>query len=145
MAYFRSNVSGGIPAGVRTLPTVDTASGSIATFDTDMTENLVEVKCQIVAQQASGTPSPSNPLPITTYTEMNVGATGKNLFDKNSAIVGLWQSDGTYDGNNSSFRTVYCRVKPNTTYYISGINDWDSMRLCFLRISLDTVKCRLGR
>lgn len=65
---------------IKALPTVSTASGSIATFDTDMTENLVEVKCQIVATQSgSGTPSPDNQRPITTYTEMNVSATGKNL------------------------------------------------------------------
>lgn len=64
---------------IKALPTIDTASGSIASFDTDLTENLVEVKCQIVAKQASGTPSPSNPLPITTYTEMNVLHCGKNF------------------------------------------------------------------
>lgn len=66
----------------KSLPTVDTASGGVATFDTDLTENLVEVKCQIVAkQEGSGTPSPDNERPIQTYTEMNVSACGKNLLD----------------------------------------------------------------
>lgn len=81
MALFHTTV---LDNQIKALPTVDTASGSIASFNTDLTENLVEVKCQIVAKQASGTPSPVNPLPITTYTEMNVGATGKNLFDKSN-------------------------------------------------------------
>ena len=75
MAYFHTTV---LDNQIKALPTTDTASGSIATFNTDLTENLVEVKCQIVAKQASGTPSPDNPLPITTYTEMNVGLNGKN-------------------------------------------------------------------
>ena len=66
---------------IKALPTVDTASGAIATFNTDLTENLVEVKCQIVAKQASGTPSPVNPLPITTYTEMNVSHSGVNMWN----------------------------------------------------------------
>ena len=79
MAYFHTTV---LDNQIKALPTVATASGSVATFDTDMTENLVEVKCQIVAQQASGTPSPDNPLPITTYSEMNMFATGKNLIDQ---------------------------------------------------------------
>ena len=84
MAYFHTTV---LDNQIKALPTVDTASGSIATFDTDLTENLVSVKCQIVAKQASGTPSPDNPLPITTYTEMNVFATGKNLFNADKIVA----------------------------------------------------------
>lgn len=85
MAYFHTTV---LDNQIKALPTVDTASGSVATFDTDLTENLVEVKCQIVAQQSgSGTPSPSNPLPITTYTEMNVSQSGgKNILPDLSTL-----------------------------------------------------------
>lgn len=78
MALFHTTV---LDNQIKALPTVDTASGAIASFNTDLTENLVEVKCQIVAKQASGTPSPVNPLPIQTYTEMNVSATGKNFIN----------------------------------------------------------------
>ena len=77
MALFHTTV---LDNQIKALPTVDTASGAIASFNTDLTENLVDVKCQILAKQASGTPSPVNPLPITTYTEMNVSACGKNFF-----------------------------------------------------------------
>ena len=102
MAYFRSNVSGGIPAGVRTLPTVDTASGSIATFNTDLTENLVDVKCQIVATQSgSDTPSPSNPRPITTYMEMNLSHCGKNLFDESYPSIGTLKYMSIFVGNGT--------------------------------------------
>ena len=44
MTYFHTNV---LDTQIKELPTVSTASGSIATFDTDMTENLVEVVCDI--------------------------------------------------------------------------------------------------
>ena len=63
---------------IKALPTVSTASGSVATFTTDKTENLVEVECEIVYSQASGIPSPSNPLPITTYTSLNLSHSGSD-------------------------------------------------------------------
>ena len=70
---------------IKSLPTVDTASGSVATFETDMTENLIEVVCDIQYSQASGTPTPSNPLPITVYTSLNLSQmsdiTNKSYFD----------------------------------------------------------------
>lgn len=79
---------------IKALPTVDTASGSVASFETDMTDNLVEVKCQIVAQQSgSGTPSPSNPRPITTYDDLNLIHVGNT--DKMSILNGI--VDGSYD------------------------------------------------
>ena len=55
---------------IKALPTVDTASGSVATFDTDMTENLVSCVCEV----ASGA------------SEINVMATGKNFIDS----TGTW-------------------------------------------------------
>jgi len=97
MAFFRSNVSGGLPAGVKTLPTYKTASGSVATFETDMTENLISCVADIVAQQASGTPSPSNPLPISGISAVNVSACGKNIFNPNAFIsAGATVVDNVY-------------------------------------------------
>ena len=46
MAYFHTTV---LDNQIKALPTVDTASGSVATFDTDMTENLVSVIAEISA------------------------------------------------------------------------------------------------
>jgi hypothetical protein len=99
MTMFRLN---GVPANVRALPILQSASGSIATFNTDLTDDLVSVKCQIVAKQASGTPTPDNPLPITTYTEMNVG------IDKVA---------GFYNFNQLVNKTVYANLAnlPNGT------------------------------
>ena len=48
--------------------------GNIAVFNTDRTDNLSKCECEIQYSQATSPnpPSPSNPLPITTFSEMNV-------------------------------------------------------------------------
>ena len=58
---------------------VNTASGAIANFDTDLSLPLVDCKANIVASQASGTPTPSTPLPITGYSSANITRCGVNL------------------------------------------------------------------
>lgn len=57
---------------IKLLPTVKSASGSVATFDTDLINNLIECKCDIMYSQASGTPTPADPLLITVYTSLNL-------------------------------------------------------------------------
>lgn len=89
MAYFHTNV---LDNQIKALPTIDTASGSVASFDTDMTENLIEVICQIVAQQASGTPTPDNPLPITTYTSLNLSHSGADTSNPNVTNIPFGQT-----------------------------------------------------
>lgn len=90
MALFHTTV---LDNQIKALPTVDTASGSIATFDTDLTENLVEVKCQIVATQSgSGTPSPSNPRPIQTYTSLNLSHSGSDTSNPNVTNIPFGQT-----------------------------------------------------
>ena len=53
---------------------VDTASGPIATFDTELAVPLVNVSCDITATGGNGTPD--NPNPINGYTEANITANG---------------------------------------------------------------------
>ena len=90
MAYFPTKV---LDNQIKALPTVGTASGSIATFETDMTENLVEVECEIVYNQASGTPSPSNPLPILTFDHLDLFHNSINMWNEQ------WEL-GAYNINN---------------------------------------------
>jgi len=53
-----------------------TASGSIATFSNGGNGIPVsEFECDIVAQQASGTPTPTNPLPITGFSQADITVT----------------------------------------------------------------------
>lgn len=95
---------------VKALPTLDTASGSIASFNTDLTENLVEVKCQIVATQSgSGTPSPSNPRPITTYTSLNLSHSGADTSNPNVTNIPFGQTvaNGMLDITTGKLRVTW--------------------------------------
>jgi hypothetical protein len=80
---------------------IGTASGAIATFS-DGGDNIPLKSCEvaIVAQQASGTPSPSNPLPITGFSSVNATVCGKNLFDK------------------STSRYIYAKIPIGSTLYV---------------------------
>ena len=114
MAYFHTTV---LDNQIKALPTVDTASGSIATFDTDLTENLVSVKCQIVAQQASGTPTPDNPLPITTYAEMNVWRGNNNLLPNTATTQTI--NDVTFTVNADKSITVNGLASADTNFIVN--------------------------
>ena len=61
---------------------IDTASGAIANFNTEIGADLVDCKAYIVASQPTGTPTPSNPLPISGYTEANITRCGVNLWEE---------------------------------------------------------------
>ena len=69
MAYFPTKV---LDNQIKALPTVSTASGSVANFTTDMQENLVSCICEV----ASGA------------SEINVCATGKNFIDSTGTFFG---------------------------------------------------------
>lgn len=63
-------------------PTYDTrtASGDIATFNTNVVKPLKSLTAQIVPiQEGTGDPSPSNPRPISGTSVLNVEQRGKNL------------------------------------------------------------------
>jgi len=72
---------------------VDTASGAIANFDTDLSLPLVDCKANIVASQQSGTPTPSSPLAISGYTGMNLSVVSDS--DLAPYLKGIYE--GKYD------------------------------------------------
>lgn len=107
------------------------ASGSIATFS-DGGDNIPMKSCEvaIVAQQASGTPSPSNPLPITGFSSVNLLQNANNMFFMEFLKgSGITLFDGVASGTASNFYNnfgviagisqVYEHFKPNTQYTIS--------------------------
>ena len=71
-------------------------------------------------QAGSGDPSPDNIRPITGRDAVSVTRFGKNLINKNTAIVGdmVFGSDGT-PANYEDVAVNYVKVKPNTLYTIS--------------------------
>ena len=125
MALFHTTV---VDNQIKALPTVDTASGAIATFDTDLTENLVEVKCQIVATQSgSGTPSPSNPRPITTYTSLNLSHSGADTSNPNVTNIPFGQTvaNGVLDITTGKLRVTHKKYDLTNllNYVVSGQTD----------------------
>ena len=70
---------------------VDTASGAIANFDTDLSLPLVDCKANIVATGGNGTPD--NPNPIVGYTGMNLSVVSDS--DLAPYLKGIYE--GKYD------------------------------------------------
>ena len=84
---------------------VDTASGAIANFDTDLSLPLVDCKAYIVASQPSGTPTPSSPLAISGYTGVTVSVADENMSVQDTYTVS-WQTEaGTVYGGNIDLTT----------------------------------------
>jgi len=72
MAWFRCTGGSGGSLKLRT------ASGAIASFETNLTALLNSLKCEITASGGNG--SPDSPIPIVGHSELNLTRCGKNLF-----------------------------------------------------------------
>jgi hypothetical protein len=83
----KPDINAMIAAALLEVMPVGTASGPIASFDTELAVPLVNVLCDIVATGGNGTPD--NPNPINGYTEAKITRCGKNLFN------GIYPSIGT--------------------------------------------------
>lgn len=83
-------------------PHIETASGSIATFNTDMVGKLKECKIYYEpVQEGEGDPSPDNVRPITGWTGCEVTRCGKN-FLKLPRSVDVGSSGLNFNGWNKS-------------------------------------------
>ena len=121
-----------LDAQLKALFTPATASGSIATFDNGGDDIPVsEFECEIVAQQGSGTPNPSDPLPITGFSQADITVCGKNLFDSSTLVQGGVSSTGIDTVSNVRVRSGYFYL-PSGDYiiksdvYIDTVNFYDS-------------------
>ena len=81
---------------------VNTASGAIANFDTDLTLPLVDCKANIVATGGNGTPD--NPVPINGYSSANITRCGSNLWDEEWEL-GSFDATGNLTPNNNAIRS----------------------------------------
>ena len=92
-----------------------TASGRIATFETNLADELQSLKCEIVATGGNGTPE--NPIPIVGHSELNLTRCGINLWDEEYII------------SSSRIRSKnVIPVAPNKTYrYINGAGIYASI------------------
>lgn len=101
-AYTPVTVSVQPPENSYQLKSITTPT-SLATFNASAMP-MPTLKALITAKQASGTPSPSNPLPISGWDEVKVLRTGKNLLDPNNLEQGSFNS--TTGAHTSSTRRV---------------------------------------
>lgn len=95
---------------------VNSASGSIANFSTSLALPLVAMSAEIVAQQASGTPTPSNPLPITGVSSINLYKRGVNLWDEEWEVGDLDGTGQPKEATNRIRSKNFIPVAPNTAY-----------------------------
>lgn len=108
----------GTPSEVLSLPTPSEASGAIARFNTDLTENLLSAVAEFSASQASGTPTPSTPIPIVGVDKVNVTRTGKNLVS--DILTGMTvSSSGSVVSSGSSNSLAIAPVKSGYKYTIT--------------------------
>lgn len=115
--YTQTEVDNLIKNAISDLMPVDTASGAIATFETNMADLLQEVKCEINATGGNGTPE--NPIPINGYTEANITRCGVNLFDKTEVMDGyISDANGNYTYSNNRKCTDYIPIKGGESYKI---------------------------
>jgi len=128
MTMYRLN---SVPANVRALPILQSASGSIASFNTDLTDDLVEVKCQIVAMGGGGTPS--TPIPISSFSACSLVACGRNVLPKlyttetKSNVTLTVNSDGTLSFSGIASGLEYFiknfNLKKGSYIFTSGVSE----------------------
>ena len=103
-------------------PVITTSPAPIANFTTDLALPLKSCNIEIKPKQASGTPTPSNPLPISGTDTVIITQTGKNLFDKSDyQIVNGYIDTSSFNIGNTKAKTVYIPIKGGLTYTISKI------------------------
>jgi len=108
---------------IKALPTVATAQGSVASFDTDMTEDLIEVVCEIQYSQASGTPTPDNPLPIQVYDFLTLYHNSVNIWNEQWETGSIDTNTGNDTLSNAFVRSVgYNTCVGDTSYYCYSKN-----------------------
>ena len=99
---------------------VDTVSGPIASFNTELAAPLVNVSCKVKATGGNGTPD--NPNPINGYTEANITRCGINQWNEVWELGGI-NGSGQPDAATTRIRSVdFIPLVPNTTYYIKSPN-----------------------
>ena len=102
---------------------VDSASGPIASFDTELAVPFVNVSCDIVATGGNGTPD--NPNPINGYSSANITRCGVNLFDDNKLVIASYPySSMTFD------KATYLKAGTYTAS-ISNVENASSWRFGF--------------
>ena len=114
-------------------PVLATSPAPIANFSTDLALPLKSCKVEIKPKQASGTPTPSNPLPISGTDTITIYQTGANLWDEDLESGSINTSTGqneTY-GTDRMRSANYIPVQPSTAYYFVSKNNVSCYAYCY--------------
>ena len=102
---------------------VSDASGAIANFETELARPLEALKVGIVATQASGTPTPQNPLTVSGWNSVTVSQLKSNICEE-LFETGFINASGVETPSTSSIRSVnYNPCDPSKNYYAVTFSD----------------------
>ena len=102
---------------------VATASGPIASFTTTITKPLISCKVEIKPKQASGTPTPSSPLPISGTDTVIVTQTGANFWDEEWELGSISTTTGQPVSSSAKIRSKnFIPIKASTSFCIMTEN-----------------------
>lgn len=121
MAYYKS---GQIYATQNSNVAIQTASGSIANFETPLQMPIVGCKINInPVQSGIGTPTPDNPLPISGRTSIEITKTGKNLLGGSKLLANAQAHlpNGTTDTEDKTFLFYANETPPDSTSFSKGL------------------------
>ena len=97
----KPDIEGMIADALLEVMPVDTASGPIATFDTELAVPLVNVSCDVVATGGNGTPT--TPIPIVGYSQAVITANGDDI----TIAFGQTVYGGVLDVTNGTLKKTW--------------------------------------
>lgn len=101
-------------------PHIETASGGVANFKTDMIAPLKGCKINFLPKQSgSGDPSPTNIRPISGWDGVTIYRSGVNIWDGEMENGGIDDTTGEKISASQVRSANYIPVKQNTNYYAS--------------------------
>ena len=143
-------------AGKCDYPT-ETASGAIASFNTDLASALKECEVSFTAYQASGTPTPSSPIPISGFSSATLTRTGANIIGGETfadiivskvpnATKDTSDKTVTYEASKISNIELFNKFKPNTVYtiFISTKSGVPNLKVVYTDNSTTTLSLGLN-
>lgn len=128
MAYYKS---GQIYATQNSNVAIQTASGSIASFETPLQMPVFGLKANInPVQSGIGTPTPDNPLPISGRTSIEITKTGKNLLGGSKLLANARAHlpNGTTDTEDKTFTFASSTAVADNTSFSQGITFKENTR-----------------
>lgn len=131
MAYYKC---GKIFATQNSNTSIETASGAIANFRTSLAVPVLGCNAEFSASQASGTPTPSTPIPIVGVDKVNVTRCGKNLCGGSKLLANAqaYLTGGTTDTENKTFTFNANATTTSGLSFTSGVKFKENTAYTFI-------------